>query len=330
MAFEASAGGIGKPSVSTSKIPDVTTISTGAEQIAATATQKYVTKTTTKKTTTTAKNKKTTTTTAKKKTSTTKASADIVKWSGGGGISFYVKPKKIKGVKDINIKASADTEEKANGGEKYTSRKNKGGLEISMTAILNSTLGIDVEAAAKAMLEAARKGDTGYFYVAGKKLFTPKFMMTDANAKDVLLTGTGKWASCTVDITLKQSSKYNGSTAASSNKKSGSKYKYSVTVYYSGSSGAISSVTGYSNTSREAAKKAAWAKVPKTAQWASETKSQASNQTTGRVINNATSIATTNNAKTQSKKILQDSYRGTPGSGNNSKGGTGKVVALVQ
>lgn len=55
-------------------------------------------------------------------------------------------------------------------------------------------------------------------------------------------------------------------------------YKYSVRVYYSGSSGAVSSVVGYSNISVADARKKAWAKVPGNAQWASETKKQATNQ----------------------------------------------------
>ena len=54
--------------------------------------------------------------------------------------------------------------------------------------------------------------------------------------------------------------------------------KYYARVYYSGSSGAVSSVTGYSNISYQDALKKAYAKVPKNAQWASTTKKQATNQ----------------------------------------------------
>lgn len=310
----------------TKKIPTVSTISagviTGVVKKATTVTQaKQSAQLLTKKATTTTKKKTTTTTTkkttTKKKTTTTTtvtakttASTDIVKWSGGGGINFFVKPKKVMGVKDINIKASVDTEDKENGGEKYTVKKNKGGLEITMTAVLNAMLGVNVEGSAKAILQAARKGDTGYFYIAGKKLFTAKFMMTDANAKNVELTGDGRWVCCEVEMTLKQCSKYDGTTTSSKpqgSNKSG--YKYSVTVYWSGSSGAIQSVVGYSNVSRDDARKKAWAKVPGNAQWASETKKQATNQTPQGTKTPQSSVNDTNNAKDQSKKVLKDSSR---------------------
>lgn len=136
--------------------------------------------------------------------------ADIVSWNG---ITFFVKPTVVKGVKDISIKSSPDTEDTEGDGEQYTTRKNMGGFEITMTAVLNSMLGVNVEDSAKAILEAARRGDDGYFYIAGKKLFTPKFMMTDANASDIILTSDGRWASCEVQMTLKQCTKYDGTLA---------------------------------------------------------------------------------------------------------------------
>ena len=64
-----------------------------------------------------------------------------------------------------------------------------------------------------------------------------------------------------------------------------------MTVYYSGSSGAVSSVTGYSNVSKEDARKKAWAKVPGNAQWASETPKQATNQTPAKSTNVVTKAA---------------------------------------
>ena len=138
--------------------------------------------------------------------------ADIVSWSGHGGINFFVKPTQVKGVTEIQIKASAETEDQEIDGEKYVIRKSAGSFEITMKAILNSMLGVNVEEETMKILEAARNGDDGYFYIAGKKLLTPMFMMTEANAEEVLLTGNGSWASCTVTMTLKQCSKYDGTT----------------------------------------------------------------------------------------------------------------------
>ena len=148
---------------------------------------------------------------AAEKTRTFKASGkDIVTWSGGGGVSFFVKPKKIQAVKDITIKASANTEEKESDGEKITRLKTVGAYTVTMTGMFNALLGVNVQKEAMKITEAARKGETGYLYSAGSKLFSPQFMMTDAEATDILMTGRGEWISCNVKMTLKQCSKGDG------------------------------------------------------------------------------------------------------------------------
>ena len=38
--------------------------------------------------------------------------ADLITWSGNGGISFFIKSSEIRGVKDFSISASAETEDK--------------------------------------------------------------------------------------------------------------------------------------------------------------------------------------------------------------------------
>ena len=238
-------------------------------------------------------------------------SGDLIRWSGGGTISFFVKPKAIQGMKEISITAAPETEDKENGDEKVTSLKKKGKIKITMTGIMMAALGADVEGMSLRAMEAARKGDTGYLYLAGKKMFTPQFMMTKADIKNILFGLDGKWIQSEVSMELSQCSKYDGSTNPPSG---GSGFKYSVTVYYSGSSGAISSVTGYSNVSKEDARKKAWAKVPSNAQWASETKPQATNQTTGRKdtvagANGATTVKTQNNAKKTSQQVYNNSKR---------------------
>ena len=142
--------------------------------------------------------------------------AELVKWSGGGGLSFFIKNNGIRGVKDLNISASAETEDTTNGGEKYIKKKNSGSYQISMTAVLNAALGVDVQSLAVAMAECARTGDTGYFYTAGAKLFPSNFMCVDAKIGNIQMTPTGKWSYCEVNWTLKQCSKYNGTTGSSS------------------------------------------------------------------------------------------------------------------
>jgi hypothetical protein len=249
------------------------------------------------------------------------ASGDLIRWSGGGGLRFFVKSNQIHAMKEITITASPDTEDKENGDEKVTSLKKKGKIKVTINGILLAALGADVENMAMHAIDAARKGETGYLYLAGKKMFTPSFMMTKADVKNIQFSTDGKWNQCELSMELSQSSKYDGTAATSAG---GSGYKFSCTVYYSGSSGAIQSVWAGSNVSKDDARKKAWAKVPKNAQWASETKNQATNQTTGRTTtgaaqgsagNNATGnsgASTTNainSAKKQSQKVYNNSKR---------------------
>lgn len=160
--------------------------------------------------------------------------AELVKWSGGGGLSFFIKNNEIRGVKDLNISASAETEDTTNGGEKYIKKKNSGSYQISMTAVLNAALGVDVQSLAVAMAECARTGATGYFYTAGAKLFPSNFMCVDAKIGNIQMTPTGKWSYCEVNWTLKQCSKYDGTTGSSSGGSGGSTKKKTTTSTSSG------------------------------------------------------------------------------------------------
>lgn len=240
-------------------------------------------------------------------------SGDLIRWSGAGGLSFFVKPNKIHAMKEIAITASPETEDKENGDEKVTSLKKKGKIKVTMTGILMAALGADVENMAMHAIDAARKGETGYLYLAGKKMFTPSFMMTKADAKNIHFGTDGKWIQCELSMELSQCSKYDGTTSSGG----GNGYKFSCTVYYSGSSGAISSVWAGSNVSKDDARKKAWAKVPKNAQWASETKKQATNQTGG-ASNGTKTKDTISKAKQQSQQVYNNSKRnqgGTTGGG---------------
>lgn len=241
------------------------------------------------------------------------SSGDLIRWSGAGGLSFFVKPDKIHAMKEITITASPETEDKENGDEKVTSLKKKGKIKVTMAGILMAALGADVENMAMHAIDAARKGETGYLYLAGKKMFTPSFMMTKADAKNIHFGTDGKWIQCELSMELSQCSKYDGTTSTGG----GNGYKYSCTVYYSGSSGAISSVWAGSNVSKDDARKKAWAKVPKNAQWASETKKQATNQTGG-ASNGTKTKDTISKAKQQSQQVYNNSKRnqgGTTGGG---------------
>lgn len=168
--------------------------------------------------------------------------AELVKWSGGGGISFFIKRNEIRGVRDLNISTMVETEDTTNGGEKYTKKKNSGSYQISMTAVLNAALGVDVQGLAVTMAECARTGDTGYFYTSGAKLFPSNFMCVEAKIGNIQMTPTGKWSYCEVNWTLKQCSKYDGTTG-SSNSSGGSSTKKTVTTTTSSISTKAAEVT---------------------------------------------------------------------------------------
>ena len=145
--------------------------------------------------------------------------SDIVKWSGHGGISFFVKPNEIRGVKDLSISAAAETKDSTKDGEKYVQKKNSGSYVIQLTAVLSAALKVDVKDIATAITEAARSGETGYFYTGNTKLFPSSFMATEAKISNIRMNGSGVWTYCEVTWTLKQCSKYGASSSSSSGKK---------------------------------------------------------------------------------------------------------------
>ena len=145
--------------------------------------------------------------------------SDIVKWSGHGGISFFVKPNEIRGFKDLSISAAAETKDSTKDGEKYVQKKNSGSYVIQLTAVLSAALKVDVKDIATAITEAARSGETGYFYTGNTKLFPSSFMATEAKISNIRMTGSGVWTYCEVTWTLKQCSKYGASSSSSSGKK---------------------------------------------------------------------------------------------------------------
>ena len=215
------------------------------------------------------------------------------------GQKFEVKSGYVQGFTGLSIKGSSETEDKESGSEKYVSRKNGKPTEISLTVHLNALTGCkNVRDNAMWFVDHARAGAKDYFYIKNGKLVPCQVMLTEAQVKEIQMTRKGDWIMCDVQLTLKQCTKWDGTTGGggssgggSSGGSSGGGYKYSVTVYYSGSSGAVSSVTGYSNVSKEDARKKAWAKVPGNAQWASETPKQATNQTPAKSTNVVTKAA---------------------------------------
>lgn len=137
--------------------------------------------------------------------------AEIGSWNGH---RFVVSPTLIQSFSDLSIKGSSETEEKTGNGEKYVSRKNGKPFEVGLKVELNAYLGSDVRKEAMLLVEEAEKGESGYFYVAGKKLLPCKLMLVEASAGEIAMSPGGVWISCEVQLKMKQASKGDNTPAA--------------------------------------------------------------------------------------------------------------------
>ena len=227
--------------------------------------------------------------------------AEIGRW---GGQKFEVKSGYVQGFTGLSIKGSSETEDKESGSEKYVSRKNGKPTEIGLTVHLNALTGCkNVRDTAMWFVNQARAGKKDYFYIKDGKLVPCQVMLTEASVKEIEMTNKGDWIMCDVQLTLKQCTKWDGTTGGgggssggggggSSGGNGGGKV-YTATVYYSASSGAVQSVTRTSTISYDDALKKAYAAVPGNAQWASTNPQQATNQTPAKSTNVVTKVAET-------------------------------------
>nr|DAW22868.1 MAG TPA: hypothetical protein [Caudoviricetes sp.] len=184
---------------------------------------------------------------------------EVGKWNSH---TFVVSPNVIRSFTGLTIKGSSETEDKETGGQKYVSRKSGKPAEISLTVLLSALTGNDVRNEALAFVDEARRGSQGYFYVGGKKLVTCQLMLTDASISETQIASNGVWVGCKVQLTFKQSGKYDGESGGSSNgggssgRSSGGSKKTSVKKKTTTSSGILSAVKGAVTGAISAAKKA--------------------------------------------------------------------------
>ena len=179
---------------------------------------------------------------------------EVGKWNSH---TFVVSPNVIRSFTGLTIKGSSETEDKETGGQKYVSRKSGKPAEISLTVLLSALTGNDVRNEALAFVDEARRGSQGYFYVGGKKLVTCQLMLTDASISETQIASNGVWVGCKVQLTFKQSGKYDGeSGGGSSGRSSGGSKKTSVKKKTTTSSGILSAVKGAVTGAISAAKKA--------------------------------------------------------------------------
>lgn len=187
---------------------------------------------------------------------------EVGKWNSH---TFVVSPNVIRSFTGLTIKGSSETEDKETGGQKYVSRKSGKPAEISLTVLLSALTGNDVRNEALAFVDEARRGSQGYFYVGGKKLVTCQLMLTDASISETQIASNGVWVGCKVQLTFKQSGKYDGESGGSSSgggsgsSSSGGSKKTSVKKKTTTSSGILSAVKGAVTGAISAVKKVAGA-----------------------------------------------------------------------
>lgn len=187
---------------------------------------------------------------------------EVGKWNSH---TFVVSPNVIRSFTGLTIKGSSETEDKETGGQKYVSRKSGKPAEISLTVLLSALTGNDVRNEALAFVDEARRGSQGYFYVGGKKLVTCQLMLTDASISETQIASNGVWVGCKVQLTFKQSGKYDSESCGSSSGggssggSSGGSKKSSVKKKTTTSSGILSAVKGAVTGAISAVKKVAGA-----------------------------------------------------------------------
>ena len=145
--------------------------------------------------------------------------AETGRWRGH---VFEVSPTLIRPFSDLSITGSSEVEDKVSDEQKYVRRVSGNAAEVSLKAILNAYLGCDVRAEAMAFIEDATAGETGYFYVGGRKLLPEELMLTEARTEEIEIAPDGTWTRCAVSLTMKQSGKGSGSGGSSSSSGSSS------------------------------------------------------------------------------------------------------------
>ena len=140
---------------------------------------------------------------------------------------FTVNSTVIRGFTNLTVKASCETKDKKKNKQAFVQWKKANANEVTLEVVLNAFAGCSPREEAMAFLEDARNGADGYFYVGGEKLMTCKLMLTQADISEIVMTPGGIWTSAKVKLTMKQSSKADGTGGTSTPNSSGKKKKKS-------------------------------------------------------------------------------------------------------
>jgi len=220
---------------------------------------------------------------------------------------FEVSASVIRSFTGLQVKSSAETEDKTKGSEQYTSFKSAKPTEINMTARLNAFLGCDVQKEALAFVEEARWGKYGYFYAYLNenytKLIASRVMLTNATVGEIEIAPSGQWLRADVQLTFKAKEALSSASSSSSSKSSSS------------SSGSSYSKTSVSTTS------ATTVKSNVSATTKNVTNTYDNKNTDSKKTTTSTAAAKINSIVSNAKKATASSV---------SSGGGGKVVALTR
>lgn len=127
---------------------------------------------------------------------------ELAQWAG---YQFYISADSAVLFEKLKLSAEMETEEQEDQGQKYVSFKSGKPVEISFGVILNAGLGVDVRKRCLEFLNAAQTGESGYFYMGGKRLLPFEMMLTKASTDEVQTAPGGKWVAVNVTVTFRQS-----------------------------------------------------------------------------------------------------------------------------
>lgn len=129
--------------------------------------------------------------------------AVVASWNS---CTFQISESDAAMINNIKLRGECEIEEKTENGQTIVEMKNRKPAQITMTAVLHASFGVDVREWATRLVEEAQKGGSDYFYMGGKKVFPFKLMLTNAETEEVLTSPSGAWIRTNVNMTLKQCS----------------------------------------------------------------------------------------------------------------------------
>ncbi len=104
----------------------------------------------------------------------------------------------------LKISAGCETESQESGGQGFVTRKKGSPMEVTLTAILHSGLGLDVQKKAMELFDMAKDGKADYFYLGTEKLWPYKLLLKSAASEEITLSPGGKWVQARISLGLSQ------------------------------------------------------------------------------------------------------------------------------